>query len=135
MFEKMVKSRNKKGFTLMEMLIVIAIIAILIAIATPVMMGQLKKAKAVADAANLSNANSIAAVFILNSKTDIKTIAVDNKSDLYKEITETNKIPTNSTLDGGDLTITNTDGDIVCKYGTHDKFYYQDIAQGGDGTP
>lgn len=35
---------NKKGFTLMEMLIVVAIIAILIAVAIPVFSAQLHKA-------------------------------------------------------------------------------------------
>ena len=37
--------KNKKGFTLMEMLIVVAIIAVLVAIAIPVYQGQVHKAK------------------------------------------------------------------------------------------
>jgi prepilin-type N-terminal cleavage/methylation domain-containing protein len=45
MFEKMVKMRNKKGFTLMELLIVVAIIAILVAISIPVFTSQLEKAR------------------------------------------------------------------------------------------
>ena len=36
--------KNKKGFTLMEMLIVVAIIAVLVAIAIPVYQGQVHKA-------------------------------------------------------------------------------------------
>ena len=47
------KKLNKKGFTLMEMLIVVAIIAILIAIAIPTFTGALDKTKASADAANI----------------------------------------------------------------------------------
>ena len=47
------KKLNKKGFTLMEMLIVVAIIAILIAIAIPTFTSSLNKAKASADAANI----------------------------------------------------------------------------------
>lgn len=47
------KKNNNKGFTLMEMLIVVAIIAILIAIAIPTFTGSLNKAKIAADEANL----------------------------------------------------------------------------------
>ena len=45
--------RNRKGFTLMEMLIVVAIIAILIAVAIPTFSSALTKAKAATDEANL----------------------------------------------------------------------------------
>ena len=47
------KFTNKKGFTLMEMLIVVAIIAVLIAIAIPTFASQLNRSKASADAANI----------------------------------------------------------------------------------
>ncbi len=46
------KKMNKKGFTLMEMLIVIAIIAILIAIAIPTFTSALEKSKQKTDLAN-----------------------------------------------------------------------------------
>lgn len=44
---------NKKGFTLVEMLVVIAIIAVLVAIIVPTAVGATKKAAAATDAANL----------------------------------------------------------------------------------
>ena len=47
------KLKNKKGFTLMEMLIVVAIIVILLAIAIPSFNGSLRKAKLAADEANV----------------------------------------------------------------------------------
>ena len=47
------KLKNKKGFTLMEMLIVVAIIAVLVAIAIPTFSGALKKSKQAADVANI----------------------------------------------------------------------------------
>ena len=47
------KKLNKKGFTLMEMLIVVAIIAILVAIAIPTFTRSLNQAKVAADEANL----------------------------------------------------------------------------------
>lgn len=48
--------RNKKGFTLIEMLVVIAIIAVLVAIVIPTVSSATTKAEAAVDAANLRNA-------------------------------------------------------------------------------
>lgn len=49
----MKKKSNKKGFTIMEMLIVVAIIAVLAAIAIPTFNGALTKSKEAADVANI----------------------------------------------------------------------------------
>ena len=43
------KKNSKKGFTLMEMLIVVAIIAILVAVSIPMFTSQLTKAKQATD--------------------------------------------------------------------------------------
>ena len=48
--------QNKNGFTLMEMLIVIAIIAVLIAVAIPVFASQLEKSREATDLANVRSA-------------------------------------------------------------------------------
>lgn len=48
--------QNKNGFTLMEMLIVIAIIAVLIAVAIPVFASQLEKNREATDLANVRSA-------------------------------------------------------------------------------
>ena len=53
MMNKMRKMKNKKGFTLMEMLIVVAIIAILIAIAILTFASSLNKARVATDEANI----------------------------------------------------------------------------------
>lgn len=49
----MKKMRNRKGFTLIEMLIVIAIIAVLVSVIIPVVSGGTDKASAATNAANL----------------------------------------------------------------------------------
>lgn len=51
-----IMKQNKNGFTLMEMLIVIAIIAVLIAVAIPVFASQLEKAREATDLANVRSA-------------------------------------------------------------------------------
>lgn len=54
------KMKNKKGFTLMEMLIVVAIMVVLMAVAIPMFSGQLNNAKAKVDAANEKAAKNVA---------------------------------------------------------------------------
>jgi type IV pilus assembly protein PilA len=56
------KKMNKKGFTLIEMLAVIAIIAVLVAIIVPAVGSSTIKAKASTDAANLRSVLSAATI-------------------------------------------------------------------------
>ena len=66
------KRNNKKGFTLAELLIVVAIIAVLTAIAIPVFTSQLEKSREATDAANIRSAYAVvqAAVLVQDSETD-----------------------------------------------------------------
>ncbi len=66
------KFTNKKGFTLMEMLIVVAIIAVLVAIAIPTMTNQLEKSREATDAANLRAAYAECSVAMVNDTTGAK---------------------------------------------------------------
>lgn len=107
------KLKNKKGFTLMEMLIVIAIIVILLAIAIPSFNNSLNKAKTAADEANVRS--YYAEVMVKNmtadtDKVDLKTTDVqdDMKNSGYtlqaKGATVT---ATGTTVDEYQITYTN----------------------------
>ena len=62
---------NNKGFTLMEMLIVIAIIVILIVIALPALSKHLEKSREVVDIANVRSAYAeLITEAMLDDKTD-----------------------------------------------------------------
>lgn len=51
--------KNNKGFTLAELLIVVAIIAVLVAIAIPVFTTQLEKSREATDLANIRSAYAV----------------------------------------------------------------------------
>ena len=69
----MMKLKNKKGFTLMEMLIVVAIIAVLIAIAIPTMNNALEKSREAVDEANIRSLYAEAYAAVLTEDTAAKT--------------------------------------------------------------
>lgn len=59
------KFQNKKGFTLVEMLIVVAIIAILIAVSIPLVSSSLEKAREAVDDANKRSAIALGNIYYL----------------------------------------------------------------------
>lgn len=67
MFKK--AKENKKGFTLAELLIVVAIIAVLVAISIPIFTSQLEKARQATTAANLRSAYAEASAALLTDDT------------------------------------------------------------------
>ena len=78
--------KNKKGFTLMEMLIVVAIIAVLVAIAIPVFNGALTKSKEAADVANIRAAYAEWQVKML---TENEAVPTDKTALMTSDGTET----------------------------------------------
>ena len=120
MYKALVKMRNKKGFTLMELLIVVAIIAILAAIAIPTFSGALTKAKRGADEAN---ARSLYAAVALAYMTDgsatfpaDKTAAPDTEVDITYPATDGTVYHFNQTpeivngTDSWSISVTGSDG-------------------------
>ncbi len=103
----MFSKKNEKGFTLMEMLIVVAIIAILIAILIPTFNAQLEKSREAADAANIRAAYAEVMVDYLDDGTQDATATVNlqQEEDGWKNTDlETNL----KTLVGEDGTFTGT---------------------------
>ena len=81
MMNKMRKMKNKKGFTLMEMLIVVAIIAILIAIAIPTFASSLNKARVATDEANIrSGYATVMATVLTDDSVDVEGNSTKEKA-------------------------------------------------------
>ena len=74
MFKKLHK--NEKGFTLAELLIVVAIIGVLVAISIPIFTSQLEKAREATDAANLRSAYAELMADALTDENSTKTTTV-----------------------------------------------------------
>ena len=74
--------RRRKGFTLAELLIVVAIIAVLVGISIPIFNSQLKKAKRATDQANVRSAKAAAAAdYMTNGETGkVSYLYIGNKA-------------------------------------------------------
>ena len=116
------KKMNKKGFTLMEMLIVIAIIAILIAIAIPTFTAALEKSRQKTDLANARALKSLVVAQYMAGDENKPDIPVDVLSK-FKDKGEDDEIPFFLNKNGQELTETDSEKMKVAakwdnKYGT-----------------
>lgn len=102
------KKMNKKGFTLMELLIVVAIIAVLVAISIPVFTTQLEKAREATDAANIRAAIA-----------EVSVAWMDDQATHSKTVTTTQKVATwkingdSATMDIGGIDVTGKTDDYT----------------------
>lgn len=120
MFAKLCSLKGKKGFTLIEMLVVIAIIAILVAIIIPVVANSTTKAKAATDAANLRSAEATAAIMYVNG--DLTADQGDVTAKVQAQLTN---LPATAKSDGTSaFTCTIAGGKVTAKYGENDIAYY-----------
>jgi len=121
------KKLNKKGFTLVEMLVVIAIIAVLVAIIVPTVSNSTKKAKAAADAANLRSVAAEVEVYCLTNNVDITGDSVNVPEGSYTNVT--------SKTDGTtEVTVTISKGVVTAKFGDKTAADFAAIANGGNAT-
>ncbi|WP_270303800.1 prepilin-type N-terminal cleavage/methylation domain-containing protein [Baileyella intestinalis] len=75
MIRKM-RENGKKGFTLAELLIVVAIIAVLVAISIPIFSAQLEKSREATDAANIRSAYAEVSADLLTNDSSTKSVDV-----------------------------------------------------------
>lgn len=122
------KKQGKKGFTLMELLIVVAIIAVLVAIAIPLFTNQLEKSRDATSVANIRSAYAQAQTAFLTSTPDpnngvtitgdtikVEHVSIPSKSSSPDWSGEASRIkwgsvdfPADTGLDTNDATVTFT---------------------------
>lgn len=115
------KRLNKKGFTMAELLIVVAIIAVLVAIAIPVFTKQLHKAQDATDVANIR-------AFYAEQQSKY---LLDGKDSVTAITTATNTVTINdNTITLNNLTYTMS----VDDKGVHINYSCSDTTDAGNGT-
>ncbi|MCH4032410.1 MAG: prepilin-type N-terminal cleavage/methylation domain-containing protein [Lachnospiraceae bacterium] len=85
--------KNKKGFTLAELLIVVAIIGVLVAISIPIFTAQLEKAREATDMANIRSAYAECSTAVLTGESDKEkdgaVLADDGSASVQVTLTQT----------------------------------------------
>ena len=120
--------RNKKGFTLIEMLVVIAIIAVLVSIIIPTVTSATDKAAAAADAANLRSILGVMNAVLMTDEKDIEQATLNYAA------------PDSKFLDGAKLYVMYTIPGVIDVYFVDGENYYgldylSEVAQNGSDSP
>ena len=106
------KKNNKKGFTLAELLIVVAIIAVLVAVAIPVFTTQLERSRDAVTVSNIRSAYAMAQTAYLTQQSDSANKVTVNKNEKGVVSTITvGGVISKGTADGW----SNTTDDLVIK--------------------
>ena len=100
MFKK--AKKNKKGFTLAELLIVVAIIAVLVAISIPIFNSQLEKSRDAVSVANIRSAYAEASAAYLTGSDSGNAKVTMNANDKGGTVVVSNVIIKSTDADYGD---------------------------------
>ena len=137
--DKIMKKLNKKGFTLVEMLVVIAIIAVLVAIIVPTTSSATNKAKASANAANLRSVKAEIGIALLTADVAVTDSTTFSASSGVVTVGEGAKavniaVPEGKTIGTGDEVTFHggvKNGEVIVQYGKHTINDYATFAESG----
>ncbi|MBQ3796564.1 MAG: type II secretion system protein [Butyrivibrio sp.] len=101
------RMREEKGFTLAELLIVVAIIAVLVAIAIPIFSAQLEKSREATDLANVRAAYAtLAASYITDGASGSITVSAHQTQASWQTLSPVNaSYPLEQMVDGSITTV------------------------------
>lgn len=129
---------NKKGFTLIEMLVVIAIIAVLVAIIIPTVSSATVKAAAATNAANLRSLQAEAATDFLagvdNDTGLVKYTAASKALEARDDAPAPKAVGAIYTPTAGataEIEVDTDTGIVTASYDGHDVAYFAEIAETG----
>ncbi|MEG0306537.1 MAG: type II secretion system protein [Clostridium sp.] len=84
MEKEKLRNKNRKGFTLMELIVVMGIISVLAFITAPTFLAKIEDAKVSADKANAKSIAMAVKTEILEGKLVGATLIIDQSSDIVK---------------------------------------------------
>lgn len=108
-------TKNKKGFTLVEMIVVIAILAILAAVLVPTLMGVVGDANAKADEAQRSGIKNTMQYILLEAEMSGEQVALDEDNSLADEAQNGKTICKKTVIDKYDGDLAAADFEIIFK--------------------
>ncbi len=122
MFRIINKLKNRKGFTLIELIVVLAVLAVIMAIAIPRFLGVQQTAKLNSDDATIGLIAKAAELYYAQNPTATDVNSADDlvaKDYIDKISFKTSRYGATS---GSAIDITHSSGEITMKYSTHEVY-------------